>query len=122
MDLSIIIPCYCSGNNISCVLNEIDDVLKKTEFSYEIIMVNDGSPDNTFEIIKELARIRNNTIAINLAKNSGQHAALMAGFRYAKGNYVATCEDDGQSQIEILPKLLDKLITENFDVAAPIYK
>ncbi len=122
MDLSIVIPCYCSGKNISFVLNEIDDVMKNTRLNYEIIMVNDGSPDNTFEIIKELAMSRVNTVAINLSKNCGQHAAIMAGFRNASGKYIATCEDDGQTQISLLPELINKLINEDYDVAAPIYK
>lgn len=122
MDLSIVIPCYCSGENIGFVLNEIDDVLKSTKLEYEIIMVNDGSPDNTFETIKKLSMSRKNTIAINLSKNSGQHAAIMAGFRNAKGKYIATCEDDGQTQINLLPELIDKLANEDYDVAAPVYK
>lgn len=121
MDLSIVIPCYCSGNNISCVLSEIDSVLNKTEFSYEIILVNDGSPDNTFEILKKVSMGRKNTVAINLSKNSGQHSAIMAGFRYSSGKYVATCEDDGQTQVSILPEMIDKIVNENYDVAAPIY-
>lgn len=121
MDLSIIIPCYCSGNNISVVVEDIDRTMKTTDLSYEIIMVNDGSPDNTFEIIDKIARSRSNTYAVDLAKNSGQHAAIMAGFNYAKGDLVATCEDDGQTQIEILPQLIAK-IGEGYDVAAPSYK
>lgn len=122
MDLSIVIPCYCSGKNISFVLDEIDDVLESTKLSYEVIMVNDGSPDNTFETIKALAMSRKNTIAINLSKNSGQHAAIMAGFRNASGKYIATCEDDGQTQVNILPELINKLTHDDYDVAAPIYK
>ena len=85
MDLSIIIPCYCSGDNIKKVVNDIDATMEKTDMTYEIIMVNDGSPDNTFEIIEEIAKKRENTYAVDLARNSGQHAAIMAGFNYAKG-------------------------------------
>lgn len=121
MDLSIIIPCYCSGNNIKKVVNDIDITMKTTELSYEIIMVNDGSPDNTFQIISEIAENRDNTYAVDLARNSGQHAAIMAGFNYAHGEIIATCEDDGQTQVNIIPQLIDKL-NEGYDVAAPEYK
>ena len=117
VDLSIVIPCYCSGQNIIKVLNELDDILKDL-FSYEVILVNDGSPDDTFEIISHLAKSRDNTIAVNLARNSGQHAALMAGFHFASGEYVATCEDDGQTDITLLPELITKL-KEGYDIAAP---
>lgn len=120
MDLSIIIPCYCSGNNIKQVVKDIDKALVKEGLSYEIIMVNDGSPDNTFEIIEEIAKNRENTYAVDLAKNSGQHAAIMAGFNLAKGDLIATCEDDGQTQVSIIPQLIEK-IKEGYDVAAPKY-
>lgn len=121
MDLSIIIPCYCSGNNIRKVVSDIDETLKDKNMSYEIIMVNDSSPDNTFEIIDDIAKSRDNTYAIDLARNSGQHAAIMAGFNYAKGKMIATCEDDGQTDVSIIPQLIDKL-NEGYDVAAPEYK
>lgn len=121
MDLSIIIPCYCSGNNIRKVVSDIDETLKDKNMSYEIIMVNDSSPDDTFEIIDDIAKNRDNTYAIDLARNSGQHAAIMAGFNYAKGKMIATCEDDGQTEVSIIPQLIDKL-NEGYDVAAPEYK
>ena len=120
MDLSIIIPCYCSGDNIKKVVNDIDATMEKTDMTYEIIMVNDGSPDNTFEIIEEIAKKRENTYAVDLARNSGQHAAIMAGFNYAKGEVIATSEDDGQTEVSIITQLIEKL-NEGYDVAAPRY-
>lgn len=120
MDISFVIPCYCSGENINRVINDIDMVMQTEKLSYEIIMVNDGSPDETFSIIEEIAKRRSNTYAIDLARNGGQHVALMAGFNYAKGNIIVTCEDDGQTDISILPNLIQKL-DEGYDVAAPRY-
>lgn len=121
MDISIIIPCYCSGKNIVNVVEEIKTILMEEKKSYEIILVNDGSPDNTYEIISDIANQNNNTYAVDLAKNCGQHAAIMAGFKYAKGELIMTCEDDGQTQLSILPHLIDK-INEGYDVAAPKYQ
>ena len=69
MDISIIIPCYCSGNNIVSVVEEIKTVLTEEKKSYEIILVNDGSPDNTYEIISGIANKNNNIYAVDLAKN-----------------------------------------------------
>lgn len=117
MDISIVIPCYRSGDNIRRVVDHIDEVLVKEHLTYEIIMVNDGSPDNTFEIIDDIASGRANTLALDLARNIGQHAALMAGFHYAKGEYIITCEDDGQSDAAYIPQMLEKL-KEGYDVAA----
>lgn len=117
MDISIVIPCYRSGENIRKVVSRIDEVLTKEDLSYEIIMVNDGSPDNTFEIIDDIASKRTNTLAIDLARNKGQHAALMAGFHYAQGDYIITHEDDGQSDAAYIPQMVEKLIA-GYDVAA----
>lgn len=119
-DLSIVIPCYCSTQNIHSVINDIDTTLADMALTYEIILVNDHSPDNTFDILKELAESRpDDIIAVDLARNCGQHGAIMAGFHYASGKYIATCEDDGQTQIEILPEMIQKLEKEKLDVVSP---
>ncbi|MCF0128947.1 MAG: glycosyltransferase family 2 protein [Pseudobutyrivibrio sp.] len=121
MDLSIVIPCYCASNNIRDVINSIDEVLKDIHLAYEVVLVNDSSPDNTFSVISAIAKEKDNVIAVDLAKNCGQHAALMAGFHYASGDMIATCEDDGQTAIELLPQMIDK-IREGHDVACPILR
>ena len=120
MDISFVIPCYCSSDNIRKVVQEIDAIMSNIEQTYEIILVNDGSPDNTFEILEDIVKLHHNTIAIDLARNAGQHAAIMAGFNHTRGDLIITCEDDGQTDIEIIPKLIDK-IEQGYDVAAPRY-
>lgn len=102
--ISFVIPCYRSGETLPGVVKEIEDTMKEMEgYDYEIIMVNDCSPDNTFEVITSLCRSRrgetncHNMIGINLARNFGQHSALMAGFHYAKGDIVICLDDDGQT-------------------------
>jgi undecaprenyl-phosphate 4-deoxy-4-formamido-L-arabinose transferase len=120
MDISFVIPCYCSGNNIREVVQDIDDIMNSMALTYEIIMVNDGSPDNTFEILEDIVKLHQNTMAIDLARNSGQHAAIMAGFNHARGDLIIPCEDDGQTDIRIIPKLIEK-IKQGYDVAAPRY-
>lgn len=120
IDLSIVIPCYNSEKNIEMVIKNIDNVFINRKINYEIVTVNDFSKDNTMEILQKIASIHKNITVVNLAKNCGQHAALMAGFKYAKGNYIATCEDDGQTQIEVLPQMIE-MLNSDYDIVAPKY-
>lgn len=80
MDVSIVIPCYNSEKNIEAVIADLDKVFCSMKLEFEYILVNDCSRDRTFEVISRLARENKNITAIDLAKNSGQHASLMAGF------------------------------------------
>ena len=85
--VSFVIPCYRSAKTLPGVVCEIQDTMAAlTEYSYEVIMVNDASPDETFEVIGQLVNENDNMIGVNLAKNFGQHAALMAGFRQISGD------------------------------------
>ena len=110
--ISFVIPCYRSEKTIEAVINEIDDTMKRDgEPEYEIILVNDGSPDNTWETISALAGKREDDrlLGINLAKNFGQHAALMAGLNASKGDYVICLDDDGQTPADEVGKLIKAL-------------
>ena len=91
-----------------------------TILSHEIILVNDSSPDGTINTIRELCGKYANITGIDLAKNFGQHAALMAGMRQAKGDIVVCLDDDGQTPADEVGKLLDKL-NEGFDVVYASY-
>lgn len=105
--VSFVIPCYRSEVTLPNVIREIEETMKKLEdYSYEVVLVNDCSPDNTFETIRGLCGKYNNITGINLAKNFGQHSALMAGFHYAKGEIVICLDDDGQTPADEADKLL----------------
>ncbi len=80
---------------------------KDIKENYEIVLVNDCSPDDTFETIRNLCEQDSRITGINLAKNFGQHSALMAGFHYAKGDIVVCLDDDGQTPADEVGKLLD---------------
>lgn len=113
--LSFVIPCYCSEKTIEYVVAGIEQMLDENEkYSYEIILVNDGSPDNTFEVIKKLAKGDKNIIAINLSRNFGQHSALMAGYAHVTGEYIVGMDDDGEHNPQYLFELIDKL-EEGYD-------
>lgn len=121
MKLSIVIPCYNCEHNIEKVINDFQQALKQyVEWTYEIILVNDCSRDNTIGKLKEIAENYKNVIVINLAKNAGQHSAILAGFRYATGDLVATSDDDGQTPLENIIKLINK-VNEGYDVACARY-
>ena len=79
MDISFVIPCYCSEKNLEGVISEIEAAMKKREgFEYEIILVNDNSKDNTKGLINRLSKENGRIIGINFAKNFGQPNALLA--------------------------------------------
>lgn len=119
--ISYVIPCYRSENMIGDVVGRIDETQKShSEYEYEIILVNDSSPDNTFVVLKELAATHDNITAIDMTRNFGQHAALMAGFHFCKGDIVICLDDDGQTPPEEAFKLVDKL-NEGYDVVYARY-
>ncbi len=110
--VSFVIPCYRSEATLPKVVAEIKSAMKELgengkRYSYEIILVNDSSPDDTFGTIRRLAAEDGRIRGINLAKNFGQHAALMAGFHYADGDIVVCLDDDGQTPADEVGKLLD---------------
>lgn len=120
--VSFVIPCYNSEHTIEEVVRgilKLEDSLGITE---EIILVNDSSTDNTYQIIAKLAKANKNIVCVNLAKNFGQHAALMAGFSYVKGDLVCCLDDDGQTPPEEFPKLYQKLVEDDDDVVYARYE
>lgn len=119
--VSFVIPCYRSEQTIGGVVEEINSTMAVLpQYTYEIILVNDASPDNTFEAIRDLCQKQSNICGINLAKNFGQHAALMAGFHYVHGEIVVCLDDDGQTPANEVGKLLNG-IEEGADVVYARY-
>ncbi len=122
--ISYVIPCYRSEKTLEAVVCEIEENMKgMSSFDYEIILVNDGSPDNTWGKICEVAGKRDSSeiLGINLARNFGQHAALMAGLNASRGDYVVCLDDDGQTPADEAGKLINAL-EEGADVAYARYE
>ncbi len=110
MKVSFVIPCYRSSQTLPGVIEEIQTTMKTMpKYSFELILVNDCSPDETFEVIRELAAKNVNVKGINLAKKFGQHAALMAGFHEVSGDIIVCLDDDGQTPANEVSKLLDSI-------------
>ncbi|MDA3896542.1 MAG: glycosyltransferase [Desulfobacteraceae bacterium] len=120
VDVSVVIPVYFSEKNIQTTVTEIETVLKSF-YNYEIILVNDGSTDNSFGVIKNMAKNSQNIIALNLMRNFGQHNAVMAGLREASGRYVVCMDDDGQHDPAYIPLMIEK-IKEGYDVVYTKYE
>ena len=105
--VSFVIPCYRSAEMLPDVIREIREAMGDIgDYDYEVVLVNDCSPDNTFEVIRKLCEEYPQITGINLAKNFGQHSALMAGFHHVKGDIVVCLDDDGQTPAEEVGKLL----------------
>lgn len=97
-NLSFVIPCYNSEKILPTVVNEIiQTVAQHNGYDYEIILVNDSSPDCVFDVIARLAGQNRKIKGIDLAKNFGQHSAIITGFHYVTGDIVICLDDDGQT-------------------------
>ena len=119
--ISFCIPCYRSEKTIAGVVAEIKTKMTEmSEYKYEIVLVNDCSPDDTFGVIKRLCLENENIKGINFASNFGQHAALMAALRETEGDIVVCLDDDGQTPANEVDKLINKL-DEGFDVVYAAY-
>ena len=119
--ISIVIPCYNSEKTIESVVDEVVETLSG-KYEYEIILVNDGSTIELWNIIKKLVDSYAPKVkGIKFSKKFGQHAALLAGYRTAKGDVVIQMDDDGQCDPKGIPVLLSK-IEEGYDVVFARYK
>ena len=121
MKISFVIPCYRSSHTLPEVVEEIrETMLGRNRDDYEIILVNDSSPDSTFATIQTICKENSNVIGIDLARNFGQHAAIMAGLHFTTGEIVVCLDDDMQTPACEVYKLLDK-IEEGYDVVYARY-
>ena len=121
MKVSFVIPCYRSELTLPKVVAEIEETMARIgKYEYELVLVNDCSPDGTANVIKSLCEEKPYIHGLSFSKNFGQHAALMAGFRAAEGDVVVCLDDDGQTPANEVDKLLDK-IEEGFDAVYARY-
>jgi len=113
--LSIVVPVYNSESSLPMLVARLDSVLRQCSLTYELILVNDGSRDQSWARICELAAQNNCIRGITLLRNYGQHNALLCGIRAARHGTIVTMDDDLQHPPEEIPRLLAKL-DEGFDV------
>ena len=119
--ISFVIPCYRSEHTLAAVHEELTATMQTMpQYDYEVVLVNDCSPDDTIGTIRKLVAADAHVQGVDLAKNFGQHAALMAGFHQCTGDIVVCLDDDGQTPANEVGKLLDK-INEGYDVVYAHY-
>lgn len=118
MDISVIIPLYNEDESLPELSAWIGQVMDDNKFSYEIIMIDDGSNDNSWKVIETLS-IKNPCIkAIKFRRNYGKSAALHCGFEMATGEVVITMDADMQDSPDEIPGLYQMVIQENFDMVS----
>ncbi len=107
--ISIVVPVYNEDESIELLIKEIIDVMDKNKYKFELIIINDGSKDNTRNVLDNLAITIKELIIINLRKNYGQTAAMAAGFDNTNGDIVITLDGDLQNDPNDIPRLINSL-------------
>ena len=115
MKVSVVIPVYNSSTVLSALVDRLKPVLASHFDTYELILVNDGSSDESWQVIRTLVTKHSWIRGINLMRNYGQHNALLCGIRAVRHEIIVTMDDDLQHPPEEIPKLLQKL-NEGYDV------
>lgn len=115
MNISVVIPVYNSEQILPALVGRLEPVLKSISSIYELVLVNDGSADNSWKVIEDLASKHDWICGINLMRNYGQHNALLCGIRAARYDVIVTMDDDLQNPPEEIPKMIKKL-EEGYDV------
>ena len=120
--ISFILPCYGSEKTISFVVNEIREVVaQRPEYDYEIVAVNDCSPDRVWDVLLDIAAKDPKVRMVGLAKNMNRPGAVMAGLGKAAGDYMVVMDDDGQCPMDHFWELLAPLESGEYDVSMADY-
>ncbi len=118
MDISVIIPLYNEEESLPELMAWIETVMTREQFTYEVIMIDDGSTDLSWEVITGL-RVKNDRLkAIKFQRNYGKSAALNEGFKAAQGDVVITMDADMQDSPDEIPALRNMIVSEGFDIVS----
>ncbi len=115
--VSIVLPVYNEAENLPILYNRLQEVVTKMDQSYELIFVDDGSTDGSYEVLKQLAAKDHNLKVISFRRNFGQTAAISAGLDTTRGNYIVLMDSDLQNDPNDIPRMLAKL-DEGYDVVS----
>jgi len=118
MDISIVIPLLNESESLEELSLKIDSVMKENSFNYEVIYVDDGSTDNSWEVIRNICDKNKSFKAIKFLKNYGKSQALHAGFNTANSKVVFTMDADLQDDPEEIPEIYDLIIKKNLDLVS----
>lgn len=115
MFISIIIPFYNEESNLNALYNSINRVVKSLQYQFEVVFIDDGSVDKSFEIVKEIGSQDKRVRAISLSRNFGHQVALAAGLHSARGQIVITMDADLQHPADVIPLLIEAY-KKGFDI------
>ncbi len=118
MDLTIAIPLFNEDESLTPLMQWIESVMQKNNYSYEVIFVDDGSTDNSWEVIQQLQKNNDNIKGIRFQRNYGKSAALNEAFKAAKGDVIITMDADMQDSPDEIPELRRMILEENFDIVS----
>jgi hypothetical protein len=114
--LSVVIPVYGSERYLAATVGELTSALDDAGIAFEIVLVNDGSPDGVQSVIERLAAGDPRVVGLELGRNAGQHAATLRGFAQTRGDVVVTVDDDGQNPPSAVLAVMDALVDDDLDV------
>ncbi len=118
MDLSIVIPLFNEDESLPHLMEWIERVMHANNYSYEVIMVDDGSTDNSWEVIEELRKKNEAVKGIKFQRNYGKSAALNEAFKAAQGDVIITMDADMQDSPDEIPELRRMILEENYDIVS----
>lgn len=119
--ISVVIPTYKSEPNLPVLIHRLTNVLSVCPYEYEIVVVDDNSPDNSLQVLRDICSRDPRIKVISLSRNFGQQVAISAGLKYATGEAVIIMDDDLQDPPEFLPNFLEKW-NEGYDIVYAIRK
>ncbi|MBO5728867.1 MAG: glycosyltransferase [Paludibacteraceae bacterium] len=118
MDISVIVPLYNEAESLPELYAWIQRVMNENKFSYEVIFVNDGSTDNSWQVIQDLKSKSENVRAIRFRRNYGKSPALFCGFERAEGDVVITMDADLQDSPDEIPELYRMVMQDGYDLVS----
>jgi len=118
MDISIIVPLYNEEESLPKLFEWIERVMNENKFSYEVVFVNDGSTDKSWEVVESLQKQSKNVRGIKFRHNYGKSPALYCGFRAAQGDVVITMDADLQDSPDEIPELFEMVKNQNYDLVS----
>ena len=118
MDISVVVPLFNEAESLPELCAWIERVMKANNFSYEVLLTDDGSNDGSWKVIEELSKTNSSIKGIHLRRNYGKSAALNVAFERAKGNVVITMDADLQDSPDEIPDLYKMIIIDGFDMVS----
>tara|TARA_B000000565_G_C23760729_1_gene368319 strand:- start:322 stop:1269 length:948 start_codon:yes stop_codon:yes gene_type:complete len=118
MNISVLVPLLNEEDSLNELCSWIDKVMKESNFSYEVLLIDDGSKDNSWKIIEDINKKNKNIKGIKFRRNYGKSAALNIGFAKAKGDVVITMDADLQDSPDEIPELYNKIINKDYDLVS----